>query len=288
MSGLFPRARSQFLRLPSGLRAQEEALLPSRFPQPLKQETPSSASLRTARHVPVSGRGSSSRGRGGGTVQKVCAAARAARREEGGRGSSPSPGQSAPLPGGPRLSDLCSAPPRPAPSLQRLPGKGRGGRRSERNSPTVRQRVAESRRSPAPPPTTPRPRERRRGSAGEGPNLLGRPRGARARPRPTGPAPAPQAPPLAGPAPAPARGRQVQGGEEPNRLRRGPGARCQGEGGGASEGKFPPKLEPREMEDTSPLGTRLSLELHPFTNTHTLRLQSCQKAHYLGSAEWRK
>ena len=174
LSGLFPRARSQFLRLPSGLRAQEEALLPSRFPQPLKQETPSSASLRTARHVPVSGRGSSSRGRGGGTVQKVCAAARAARREEGGRGSSPSPGQSAPLPGGPRLSDLCSAPPRPAPSLQRLPGKGRGGRRSERNSPTVRQRVAESRRSPAPPPTTPRPRERRRGSAGEGPNLLGR------------------------------------------------------------------------------------------------------------------
>ncbi|CAI9156739.1 unnamed protein product [Rangifer tarandus platyrhynchus] len=41
VSGLFPRAPSQFLRLPPGPRAQEEALLLSRFPQPLKEESPS-------------------------------------------------------------------------------------------------------------------------------------------------------------------------------------------------------------------------------------------------------
>lgn len=264
MSGLFPRARSQFLRLPPGRRAREEALLLSRFPQPLKQESPSSASLRTARHVPVRGRGSCSRGRGAGTVQKVCAAARAGRREEGGAGSSPGPGQSAPLPGRPTLADLCSAPPCPAPSRQRLPGKGRGGRRSERNSPTVRQRAAESRRSPAPPPPYPAPSGAQAG-LGRGGAQPARPALGSApplRPRPS------KAPPLPPPLP-PERGRQVRGGEGWGRLRRGPGARCQGEGGGASEGKFPPKLEPRGMEDTSPLGTRLSLELHHFTNTHT-------------------
>lgn len=203
-------------------------------------------------------------------MQKVCATARAGRREEGAAGSSPGPGQSAALPGRPTLADLGWAPPGPAPSVQRLPWKGGGGRRSERNSPTVRQRVAESRRSPAPPPPYPAP-----SGAQAGP---GRGGAQPARPAP-GSAPAPpagrprpsQAPPLAAP-PLPPRVAARCGVEGAGSAASGPGARCQGEGGGASEETFPPKLEPRGMEDTAPLGNSPvagTTPLHEHTHTHT-------------------
>ncbi|KAJ8782453.1 hypothetical protein J1605_010161 [Eschrichtius robustus] len=134
-----------------------------------------------------------------GTVQKVCATTALGTASKGER--APRRDRDSPL-----CSRLGPGPPHPAPSLQRRPGKKvRGGRRSERNFPTVRQPVAEPRRSWAPPPPNPRLRGSAGGARAEAePNLPGRPRGARVRP---GPCPRRQ------PRPFPRRGgRQVRGG----------------------------------------------------------------------------
>lgn len=174
--------------------------------------------------------------------------------------------------------------------LHKQPGprkKVGGGRRFERNFSTVRQREP-SRADPGPRTTTPLQTllsgaRAGRAGAGRGPTCTAAQGSAQ-----PGPAPA-----AASPAPAPApgtRGRQVRRGS--GSAARPPGTGFQGEGGGASEGNFPPKLNPGGVKDTGLWGlvfgrncipSRTAALTPPTKRENKSALQNRPEGSFLGS-----
>lgn len=84
-----------------------------------------------------------------------------------------------------------------------------------------------------------------------------------------------QTPPLRKPRPCPRGARPPGAGGGAGLSCLHPSPRCQGEGGGASEGKFPPKLNRPGMEGTSPFGASpFHIHEHTHTYTHVLQFQN--------------